>query len=205
VSARDVVILASGGVESAALLARALERGDRVHPLFVRCGFWWEDVELHWLKRQLRALPDVLPLAVADARAFAGVSKGHWAVGDRRPPGARAAYDSVYLPGRNLTLLACAAALCASRKIHRAAIGSMKGNPFRDAKPSFFKTMEKAALDSFGVRLRVEAPLRGMTKRQVVARWPDARWDLTFSCLRPKGFVHCGRCSKCAERRGAVS
>jgi 7-cyano-7-deazaguanine synthase len=25
--------------------------------------------------------------------------------------------------------------------------------------------------------------------------------ELTFSCLRPVGGLHCGRCNKCAERR----
>ena len=204
---RGVCVLVSGGVESAAMLDRYLARGFVVHPLFVRCGFWWEEVELAWMRRLLRGLKSsrLRPLAVSGAHALAGAGPGHWAFGRRRAPGARAAYDSVYLPGRNLTLLSCAASLCAQRGLGLAAIGSMKGNPFPDATPEFFRGFERLARASFGVRLRVEAPFRRLGKRQVVAAFPGARYDLTFSCLRPAGLAHCGRCSKCAERREAVA
>lgn len=203
---RGVCVLVSGGVESAALLARSLERGDLIHPLFVRCGFWWEDVELHWLRRQLRALrsPRLMPLIVADAHHLAGARPGHWAFGGGRAPGAKAAYDSVFLPGRNLSLLSCAAALCAERGLSRVAIGTMGGNPFADATPAFRRGFERLARASFGRRLAVEAPFKAMSKDQVVARFSGARYDLTFSCVRPKGREHCGRCSKCAERRSAI-
>lgn len=204
---RDVCVLVSGGVESAALLTRYLERGDRVHPLFVRCGFWWERVELSWMRRFIRTLGSsrLAPLAVADAHSLSGVGPQHWGFGRSRPPDADAPYDSVYLPGRNLVLLSCAAALCAQRGISRVALGSMRGNPFRDASSAFFQRFERVLLDSYGVRLRVETPFRRMSKRRVVAAHPGARFDLTFSCLRPRGLAHCGKCSKCAERREAVA
>ena len=204
---RGIVVLVSGGVESAALLAMHLERGDRVHPLFVRCGFWWEDVELHWLRRQLRALKSrrLAPLTVADVHHLAGVGPGHWGFGRSKAPSARAAYDSVFLPGRNLVLLTCAAAQCAELGLSRVSIGSMKGNPFADASRSFFRRVERVARDSFGVRVRVETPFRSLGKRQVVARFPKARFDLSFSCIDPRGKAHCGRCSKCEERREAVA
>lgn len=200
-------VLVSGGVESAALLASYLERGERVHPLFVRCGFWWEEAELAACRRLLRALrgPRLERLAVADARAFSAVPPGHWALTGRRPPGARAAYDSVYLPGRNLTLLSCAAALCARRGLGRAALGCLKGNPFRDASPAFFRAVAAAIRASYGRPFVVETPLRALSKRQVVARWPDAPYALTLSCLHPLRGKPCARCSKCEERRRGFS
>jgi 7-cyano-7-deazaguanine synthase len=30
-------------------------------------------------------------------------------------------------------------------------------------------------------------------------------WELTFSCIRPIGIRHCGRCNKCEERRRAFA
>ena len=29
--------------------------------------------------------------------------------------------------------------------------------------------------------------------------------ELTFSCFAPSGDRHCGRCNKCAERKGAFA
>ena len=51
--ARAVAVLVSGGIESAALLAEALRRYERVYPIYVRKGFVWETVELAHLKRLL--------------------------------------------------------------------------------------------------------------------------------------------------------
>ena len=47
-------VLMSGGLDSALLLGRVLARGERAVPLYVRCGLYWEKVELYWLRRFLR-------------------------------------------------------------------------------------------------------------------------------------------------------
>jgi len=196
-----VCALVSGGLDSAALVARLLERGDEVHPMYVRCGFVWESAELRALRRQLRAMrtPRLKRLAVADARSLCRWP-GHWSRGGSDAPSARAAWDSVYLPGRNLLLIVCAADFCRQRRIGRVALGTLRGNPFADATPEFRRLAGRVAGASYGLKLRVEAPFARWPKRRVARRWP-ALARLSFSCLRPRGVRACGGCSKCAERR----
>jgi 7-cyano-7-deazaguanine synthase len=195
-----VCALVSGGLDSAALIARALEEGDEVHPLFVRCGFVWERAELHAIRRQLRALrgPRLKPLAVVDASGLCRWPE-HWSHGAPGTPAADSPWDSVYLPGRNLLLIVCAATYCRRRRVGRIQLGTLKGNPFADATTSFRRAAGLVAGASYGLRLKVEAPFSLWTKGRVARRWPELV-PLSFSCLRPRGLRACGRCSKCEER-----
>ena len=214
-------VLVSGGLDSAALLTRRLRAGDRVAPLYLRCGLLWEAAELHWLRRFLRSVrsPRLLPLQVLDvplrstygapSTSLRGPSRAqsrdgaHWSLTGRRVPGASSADEAVELPGRNALLLTHAAVLCARRGIATIAIGTLAGNPFGDATPRFFRDLAACLSRALGRRIRVLAPLRRMTKPALIRTTPGVPWALTFSCLRPRGRRHCGRCNKCAERRRA--
>jgi len=196
-----VCALVSGGLDSAALMARFLEAGDEVHPLFVRCGFVWERAELAAIRRQLHALrsPRLRPLFVVDARGLCRWPE-HWSHGAPGTPAADSPWDSVYLPGRNLLLILCAATYARRRGVGRIALGTLKGNPFADATPAFRRAAAKVAGASYDTKLSVEAPFSRWSKGRVARRWP-ALIPLAFSCLRPRGMRACGRCSKCEERR----
>jgi 7-cyano-7-deazaguanine synthase len=215
-----VAVLVSGGVESAAMLSEALRRYERVYPLYVRKGFLWETVELAYLKRLIPHFKSdgLAKLAVLDL-PLSGVYKTHWSLGSDRIPNSRAPDPAVYLPGRNLLLLGLAGLFCGVRRIPALWIGTLKGNPFRDARPAFLRQMRGLLRESLGLPLKVTAPFRKLTKGQVIRRWPNLPWEKTFSCLNPKparhrvngGLArrrlgggdhrHCGRCQKCAERR----
>ena len=54
-----------------------------------------------------------------------------------------------------------------------------------------------------GGSVRVRRPYAdlGLHKRDVLRRGAGLPLEHTFSCLRPAGGRHCGRCNKCAERR----
>lgn len=200
---RRVCALVSGGVESAALMAALLERGDAVFPLYVRNGFRWERAELYWLERLLRSMrhPRLRPLTVAKTEAEPVLGGGHWAFGGRPVPGAASPDEAVYLPGRNLLLLTLAAVHGARLGIDALALGTLKGNPFPDATPAFLSRAQRALRACFERAPSIEAPFRLLTKGQVVERAGALRWDLTFSCLAPRGRRACGRCNKCEERR----
>ena len=198
-----VVALVSGGVDSLALTAWARASG-RVVPVYVRCGLAWEPAELRAVRRWLAALGSarVQALQVMDLplRSWYGA---HWSVRGRGVPSATSADAAVYLPGRNL-LLASAAAICAVRqKASAIAFGTLAANPFDDATPAFFTSLGRCLSRAFSRPLRILAPLRRMTKAQVMARYPALPYALTMSCLQPRGDRHCGRCNKCAERRRA--
>ncbi|MBI1953462.1 MAG: 7-cyano-7-deazaguanine synthase [Candidatus Omnitrophica bacterium] len=199
---QGAAVLVSGGVESAALLAQALGAYERVYPLYVKKGLRWEREELAVLKRLLAQVKEdgladltILPVPVA------AVYGAHWSVGSSAAPGFRAPDSAVYLPGRNLLLLSLGGLFCSSRRIPNLWIGTLKGNPFRDAQIGFLRRMEGLLRDTLGWPIRIAAPFRGLTKAQVIGRWPGLPWGSTLSCLRPAGAAHCGRCQKCAERK----
>jgi 7-cyano-7-deazaguanine synthase len=39
-----------------------------------------------------------------------------------------------------------------------------------------------------------------LSKKEVMERGRRLPLELTFSCLNPRGKMHCGACNKCAER-----
>ena len=218
----SVCALASGGLDSAVLIARLLRQHYRVLPLYVRCGFRWEEAELAWLRRVLAALRStrLLPLRRVDLPLRA-VYGPHWSFTGRGVPGARSADGAVYLPGRNVLLLSHAAVAGARRGVTRFALGTLRGNPFGDATPRFFASMASCLTQALGRPIRITAPLRSFTKTELIRHAAGAPLALTLSCLRPRpgalapgtprrprwsplrGYRHCGRCNKCAERRRA--
>lgn len=202
-SRRPVVVLTSGGEDSGILADELAARGRVVYPLFVRCGFLWEGAELRRLRRQLRAIRrrNLKPLTVLSASALL-IPERHWSRSGRGTPSDHDAWSSVYLPGRNLLLLTCAASLAHRVGAREIAIATLKGNPFGDATASFFKDMERAIHDSFAMPVKVLAPYRTLSKEQVRRRRPDFPLHLTFSCLRPRHGRPCGHCSKCGEHDG---
>jgi 7-cyano-7-deazaguanine synthase len=120
-------------------------------------------------------------------------------------PGAATPDAAVYLPGRNLLLLAKAAVYGALTGLDTLLLGTLKGNPFPDATPTFFATMTRAIQHGLGVPMRIETPFRNMGKADVIRTAGHIPWVETWSCLRPIGARHCGACNKCAERRRAFA
>lgn len=200
-----IAVLASGGVDSDVLIGEFLRRDANVFPVYIRCGYRWEKAELFWLKKFLRSLPRDLgrrarPLAVLEMPAR-DLDRRSWAVTGRNVPGDRSKDDAVFLPGRNLLLLAKAATFCALRHIPLLAIGSLSGNPFSDASPAFFSKMGRAASEALGVSVKIIAPFARLKKTNVLRKGRGLPLHLSFSCLSPRGMQACGDCNKCAERR----
>ena len=198
-------VLISGGLDSAALLSRALSQGYRVLPVYVRCGFLWESAELFWVRRLLQAYRTkrVQPLAIVDMpmRPLYG---SHWSLGGHRVPGAMSPDSAVFLPGRNAVLLTAAAILAVRHNATRINIGILRGNPFSDATPRFFLKMAAALGLALETPLAITAPFRHLSKKQLISAFPGVPFSLTFSCIQPKlRYHHCGRCNKCAERKKA--
>jgi 7-cyano-7-deazaguanine synthase len=197
-----VAVLSSGGVDSAVLVADQAAHGHAVHPVYVRFGLHWEKAEEAHLRRFLGELAGsgvrsltVLDLPVAD------VYGAHWSVSGDGVPDETTPDESVYLPGRNLLLLAKTAVWCARHGVKRIALGTLRANPFSDSSPSFFSGFAGLSSLALGDNLRVEAPFRRLAKPEVLELGRDLPLEQTFSCIAPVGEQHCGRCNKCAERR----
>jgi 7-cyano-7-deazaguanine synthase len=199
----DVAVLTSGGVDSAILSVDLLRSFARVHPLYVRFGLRWEEVELASLRTFLHAAgrPGLMPLHVLEEPVADVYGSAHWSTDGRDVPDAESDDDAVYLPGRNLLLAAKASVWCRLRGIENLAFGCLRANPFPDSTPEFFGGLEAVVNRAMGGRLRMLRPFDRVGQDDVVRRGAGLPLEFTFSCLRPVGDRHCGACNKCAERR----
>ena len=201
-------VLFSGGLDSAVLLevARREARSLPVAPVYVSVGLAWEPEELAMIDRLLGAAPfrDVQPIETLRFDMRDIYPPTHWAIRGE-PPGFDTPDEDVYLDGRNIVLLTKAAVFMARARLTRVYIGPLAGNPFPDATPEFFETMGRALALGLGTPIEVVAPFAGLHKADVIKLGHSlgVPLELTLSCMQPAGGLHCGRCSKCRERRDA--
>jgi 7-cyano-7-deazaguanine synthase len=199
----QLVVLASGGVDSAILVADQAARGRVVHPLYIRFGLAWEQVEEAHLRRFLDSISDqqdIRPLSVLEL-PIADVYGTHWSVSGRDTPDDSTPDEAVYLPGRNLLLLAKTTVWCALHGISSIALGTLRGNPFADSSGAFLSGLADLASRALSHRVEVLKPFGEFTKAEVLALGRRLPLEHTFSCVAPVGGLHCQACNKCAERR----
>jgi 7-cyano-7-deazaguanine synthase len=200
-------VLLSGGLDSVVMMALERAAGREVWPIHVRTGLAWEAAEAAAIGRVLDAAPfagcvrSVTTLQVDMRDVYPAT---HWAVrGEARAY--LAPDDTVYLEGRNITLIAKTAVFCAGHDISRLVVGPLAGNPFPDASPAFLDAMSRAMTLGLARPIDIAAPLAHLHKDAVIRLGHDlgVRFDTTLSCNGPIGDRHCGRCNKCRERRDA--
>lgn len=200
----SLAVLISGGLDSAILLGDALRRQSAVMPIYVRFGLKWETVEFAYLQRYLDALccPALQPLVVLD-EPVADVYGPHWSVAGGDTPLIGTPEEAVFLPGRNVLLLAKSMLWCHLHGVPALALGSLQTNPFPDATPEFFRGFQDVVNQAVQGKIEVRVPFAGMKKVAVMALGKGLPLEHTFSCAAPASGLHCGRCSKCGERRDA--
>jgi 7-cyano-7-deazaguanine synthase len=194
--------LVSGGLDSAILLGEAVRAYPAVHPLYVATGLHWEPVERAHLGRFLAALrgPALRPLHVLEL-PVADLYGDHWSLTGEGVPGPDTPDDAVFLPGRNVLLLSKALIWCHLNGVPELATAPLGANPFPDATPEFFDSFAAVVGRAVGGRVKVLRPYAHLHKPDVLRRGRGLPLGETFSCIRPVGGLHCGRCNKCAERK----
>jgi 7-cyano-7-deazaguanine synthase len=207
----STAVLLSGGLDSAVLLADEASRGE-VQPIYIGAGLAWENAERSVIARLLASdairnrTRSMATLSVDMRDVYAAT---HWAV-TGTPPAYHTPDEDVYLPGRNIILLAKAGIFCAAAGLDRLVIGTLAHNPFPDATPEFRSAMASSLSLGLAHNLDVEAPYAGLGKADVIRRGLSLRvpFELTMSCMKPvvrevPEVLHCGECSKCRERHDA--
>lgn len=199
-----VAVLASGGLDSAVLTAEYLREERVVQPIYVRFGLAWEETEESHLRRFLGTLQGsgLRPL-VTLALPVADTYGAHWSLSADDVPDADTPDEAVYLPGRNLLLLAKSSIWCALHGYPTIALGTLKGNPFADSSREFFGDVESLVQTAVDHRLEIATPFSELDKAHVLQLGRHLHLQHTFSCIDPTAGVHCGRCNKCAERQRA--
>jgi 7-cyano-7-deazaguanine synthase len=207
-SQRGLAVLVSGGLDSGILLGELLTTCDAVNPLYVQSGLRWEGTELLYLRRFLKALqcPALQPLHLLDM-PVKDLYGDHWSITGKQVPDAASADEAVFLPGRNVLLLAKAMLWCHLRGVPAVALAVLGANPFPDATPQFFTGYQRVVNQAIGGTVQVLRPYAGLSKAEVLKWRPELIpfYDRTFSCIHPLADRHCGQCNKCAERRRAFA
>jgi 7-cyano-7-deazaguanine synthase len=196
----EVAVLCSGGLDSAVLVGHLARQGRVVHPVYVRFGLAWEDVEAAYLRRFLATVPELRPLVDLSLPA-SDLYGSHWSVSGTDVPDATTPDEAVYLPGRNVLLLAKSSVWCALNGVRTIALGTLAANPFPDSSRDFFDRLGAVLGLALSSPLEVLTPFATLTKADVLALGSDLALEQTFSCIAPRDGLHCGACNKCAERR----
>lgn len=197
----QVAVLASGGLDSSILLAD-LQQTQEVFPIYIENGLVWESAELQALKSFISALespfintPSIIAVPTHELYG------NHWSVTGDKVPAAGTPDSAVFLPGLNILLIGLVAVWCATHDISEIAIGSLDGNPFPDATPTFFEEYGKLLSNALQHKVEISAPYRFKSKAQLIRSFSHLPLHLTITCIAPLQGNHCGLCSKCQERQ----
>jgi 7-cyano-7-deazaguanine synthase len=206
------VVLVSGGMDSAVVLALARERGHAVHALSVRFG-QRHTSELEAAARVAQALGAVAhKTVVVDLRSFGGSAlTDDIAVpedGDGHVIGAD--IPVTYVPARNTIMLSLAlgwAEVLGSADLF-CGVNAVDYSGYPDCRPAFIEAFEqlanvatKAGVEGAG--FRVHAPLLHLSKADIVREGLRLGVDfaLTVSCYQADADGRaCGHCDACRLR-----
>ena len=206
---RSAIVLLSGGLDSATVLALARGDGWKCHALSIDYG-QRHRVELQAAARVARALGAHEHRVVAlDLRVFGGS-----ALTDSRiavPTSPSAGIPVTYVPARNTIFLSLALAyaeVTGSDAIFTGA-NAVDYSGYPDCRPEYLRAFEsmanlatKRAVE--GAPIRIMAPIVKMTKADIVRCGHDLGVDfsVTVSCYDAdtEGRA-CGRCDSCRLRR----
>lgn len=204
------VVLLSGGLDSATVLAQARADGFACHCLSVDYG-QRHGAELQAAARVAAALgAQAHRVLTLDMAQFGGS-----ALTDRAIPvptgGVQPGIPATYVPARNTVMLSLALAwaeVLGARDIF-VGVNAVDYSGYPDCRPEFIAAFEtlanlatKAGVE--GRRIRIRAPLVDLSKAQIVALGGKLGVDygLTVSCYQADAEgLACGVCDSCRLRR----
>jgi 7-cyano-7-deazaguanine synthase len=208
------VLLLSGGLDSATVLAVALRDGYDVHALTFRYGQRHEhEVDAARLVARRHGVAHHVVLDI-DLRAFGGsaLTADELAVPkDRGVEDISRGVPVTYVPARNTIFLSFALAwaeVLGARDIF-IGVNALDYSGYPDCRPEYIAAFERmaqlatAAGTERGAAVRVRAPLMHLTKGEIIALGASLGVDygITTSCYDPApDGAACGRCDACQLR-----
>lgn len=208
-TAPRAVVMLSGGLDSATVLALARARGRECHALSFDYG-QRHRVELEAAGRIAAALGAASHQTLAIGLGAIGGS----ALTDPSiavPEGGTTGIPVTYVPARNTVFLSLALALAEVKGAGEIWLGvnAVDYSGYPDCRPEYIAAFEAVAnlatrAGVEGERLSIVAPLMAMSKADIVREGTALGVDyaLTVSCYQPDGAGRaCGRCDSCRLRR----
>jgi 7-cyano-7-deazaguanine synthase len=206
---KAAVVLLSGGLDSATVLAIAVAQGWRCHALSIDYG-QRHRVELRAAANVARALGAVEHRVMTlDLRTFGGSALTDDAIAVPRTP--TAGIPVTYVPARNTIFLSLALAYAEVSEADAIFIGAnaVDYSGYPDCRPEYIAAFERMANLATrraveGRPLAIEAPIVHLSKAQIVRKGSELGVDyaLTVSCYNADGEGRaCGQCDSCRLRR----
>ena len=203
------VVLVSGGLDSATVLAIANHEGYSCHALSFDYG-QRHGVELSAARRVARSVGVAEHRVLnVDIAAFGGSALTD--PGLQVPESPTTGIPITYVPARNTVFLALALAWAETLAARHLFIGvnAVDYSGYPDCRPAFIAAFERLAnlatkMGVDGGRIEVHTPLIDLTKAEIVRRGIELGVDYaaTVSCYQPNGGGEaCGRCDSCRIRR----
>lgn len=201
----DTVVLLSGGLDSAVLAAKLKSEGHkclglsmlygqrhtsevtRAERIAQRLGIRWTCIHL----------PVFAYTSSVLLKPLAKVPEGHYADESMR---------STVVPGRNMMLIAVAAAFAMNMGARAVAYAGHAGDHaiYPDCRPEFVRAMQELLKVAGYEEIALLAPFTDMTKAKIAAMGDalSVPMHMTYSCYKGES-KHCGRCGTCVERKEA--
>jgi 7-cyano-7-deazaguanine synthase len=207
-SAKRAVVLLSGGLDSATVLAIARSRGFECHALSVHYG-QRHSAELEAAKRVAAALGafDHRVMGV-DLAGIGGSALTDAAVAVPETPSA--GIPVTYVPARNTLLLSLAlgwAEVLGANDIF-VGVNAVDYSGYPDCRPQFIEAFERLARLATkagveGAAFKIQAPLIEMSKAEIIRKGKELGVDfgMTVSCYQAgSDGAACGKCDSCRLR-----
>jgi 7-cyano-7-deazaguanine synthase len=207
---QKAVILLSGGLDSATVLAYALKKGFECHALSFSYG-QRHSIELKAAKKVAKKLGAAQHFIVnIDLRKWGGSALT--SSGLKVPKtGVKKGIPVTYVPARNTIFLSFAVAWAETIGARDIFIGvnSLDYSGYPDCRPQFIRAFAKCAnlgtkATDEGWKFKIHAPLQKLTKAEIIKLGTKLGLDysITHSCYDPdpKGRA-CGRCDSCRLRK----
>jgi len=205
------IVSTSGGMDSAAVIAWALDEGRDVFPVHFQYGAKnnkWErqamlDVLAHFgLRQHLRHYDISACFTSFKSNLLDGqgeIPEGHFL---------EPAMTKTYLPARNIVFAAILAGLAQSMEVDTIAFGFHQTpgdiTVYPDTTPAFFEAMKLAVEEGTGRATTLEAPFVYTNKKGIlmdgIAR--EVPYELTRTCYKDQRLP-CGKCGACRKRLDA--
>ncbi|MBX3705858.1 MAG: 7-cyano-7-deazaguanine synthase QueC [Pseudomonadales bacterium] len=206
---KRAVVLVSGGLDSATVLAIARGEGFVCHALSFAYG-QRHAAELEAARAVVRAFGAaehrVMPI---DLAAFGGSALTD--PGIDVPEAPTSGIPVTYVPARNTVFLALALAWAEVLGVNDLFIGvnAVDYSGYPDCRPEFIAAFEALAnlatrAGVEGARFRVHTPLIDLSKAEIIRRGLalGVDYSITMSCYQPDATgAACGRCDSCRLRR----